>query len=87
MKLCLDGDVRNVTVSIPDDVYRVARVRAAELGDSLSGIVATYLRTLADADAEFARVETQQRAVVAEIDSFSAADRLKRDEVHDRRVR
>lgn len=78
---------KNITVSIPEDVYRVARVRAAEMGDSVSGLVATYLRTLSDSDAEFARLEAQQRAVVAEIESFSASDRLERDEVHNRHIR
>jgi predicted nucleic acid-binding protein len=37
--------VKNVTVSIPDDVYRAARVRAAEEGSSLSSLVAGYLRS------------------------------------------
>lgn len=78
---------KNITVSIPEDVYRIARIRAAERGDSVSGLVAAYLRTLSDFDAEFARLEAQQRAVVAEIESFSASDRLERSEVHDRHVR
>jgi hypothetical protein len=35
---------------------------------------------------EFARLETLQHEVQAEIGQFSAADRLGRDEVHDRAV-
>ena len=77
---------KNITVSVPDDVYREARVRAAERGTSLSAMVSDYLRTLSDRDAEFARLEEQQRRIMAEIrdTGFSASDRLSRDEVHDR---
>ena len=79
--------MKNITVSVPDDVYRAARIRAAEEGRSVSGMVATYLRSLSGADAEFARMEAQQRRIQAQIKRFRAADRLARDEVHDRAVR
>jgi plasmid stability protein len=79
--------VKNITVSVPDDVYRAARIRAAERGSSVSALVGEYLRSLSEADAEFARLEAQQRQVLAEIQSFRARDRLGRDEVHDRGVR
>jgi hypothetical protein len=36
---------------------------------------------------EFTRLESLQREVQAEIGQFCAADRLGRDEVHDRAVR
>jgi len=36
--------VANITVSVPDDVYRAARIRAAEQGSSVSALVAEYLR-------------------------------------------
>ena len=79
--------VKNITISVPDDVYRAARIRAAEEGRSVSSIVTTYLRSLTGADAEFARLEAQQRRIQGQIMSFRAADRLARDEVHDRAVR
>ena len=47
--------VTNITVSVPDDVYRAARIRAAEKGVSVSVLVAEYLRSLSKHDAEFAR--------------------------------
>jgi len=34
--------VKNITVSVPEDVYRAARVRAAERGRSVSALVADY---------------------------------------------
>ncbi|MEW6225493.1 MAG: hypothetical protein AB1627_12780 [Chloroflexota bacterium] len=79
--------MRNITVSVPDDVYRAARVRAAELGSSVSAIVTEYLRSLSRDGAEFARLEAQQRRIQRGIRRFRAADRLGRDEVHDRALR
>jgi plasmid stability protein len=79
--------VPNITVSVPEDVYRAARVRAAEQGDSVSALVADYLRSLSERDTEFARLEAQQRSVQATIARFSARDRLTRDELHERAVR
>jgi len=79
--------MKNITVSVPDDVYRAARIRAAERGRSVSALVADYLRTLSDAESEFARLEAQQRRIVAGITRFSAGDRLDRDAVHERDVR
>jgi plasmid stability protein len=79
--------MKNVTVSVPDDVYRTARIRAAERGSSVSALVADYLRSLAGGDAEFARLEAQQRRIQGQIKQFRAADRLGRDEIHDRALR
>jgi plasmid stability protein len=79
--------VTNITVSVPDDVYRAARVRAAERGSSVSGLVAEYLTSLSQREAEFVRLEAQQRRVQQQIDRFSARDRLGRDAVHERAVR
>jgi plasmid stability protein len=79
--------VRNITVTVPDDVYREARVRAAERGSSVSALVGDFLRSLSDRDTEFARLEAQQRSVQQRIGRFSARDRLDRDELHERAVR
>lgn len=79
--------MKNITVSVPDDVYRAARIRAAERGSSVSAIVADYLRSLASENVTFARLEAQQHAIQREIGRFRAGDRLERDEVHARAVR
>lgn len=78
---------KNITVSVPDDVYRAARVRAAERGTSVSALVGEYLRGVGDSDGEFARLESQQQRVLDGIERFSARDRLSRDQVHGRAVR
>jgi plasmid stability protein len=79
--------VKNITVSVPDDVYRAARIRAAERGTSVSSLVGEYLRSLSEREAEFSRLEAQQRRVQGEIEQFRASDRLSRDEIHERAVR
>ena len=79
--------MKNITVAVPDDVYRAARIRAAESGTSVSALVAGYLERLARSDAEFTRLAEQQRRIVAGIQHFRASDRIARDEIHDRAVR
>jgi len=76
--------VKNITVSVPDDVYRRARIRAAEKGTSVSALVRDQLEKIAVEDSEFERLKRLQDQVIDSIHNFSAADRLSRDEVHDR---
>ncbi|MEE8599460.1 hypothetical protein [Euzebya tangerina] len=81
----------NITVSVPDAVYRSARIRAAERGTSVSAMVAEFLAGTDDRDAEFERLQALQGEVIAEVraqgTAFSAADRLSREDVHHRAVR
>ena len=79
--------VKNITVSISDDIYRAARVRAAESGTSVSALVSRFLASLTGFDAEFTRRESLQAEVLAEIQRFSGADTAGRDEIHRRAVR
>jgi plasmid stability protein len=79
--------VANITVTVPDEVYRAARIRAAEQGSSVSALVGQYLRSLSKREAEFERLVAQQRRVESQIDRFSARDRLDREELHGRAVR
>jgi hypothetical protein len=83
----LCSTVTNITVSVPDDAYRSARIRAAERGSSVSALVAEYLRSLSEREAEFAKLESQQRRIQGQIGRFSARDRLDREELHGRAVR
>jgi plasmid stability protein len=79
--------VKNITVTVPDDVYREARIRAAESGTSVSGLVGEYLRSLSSRSTEFARLELQQEQIQAEIEHFRAGDRIDRNAAHERTVR
>lgn len=85
-KPCYCETVKNITVSVPDHVYRNARVAAAQRDTSVSALVVAYLERLSGWMEEFARLEALQHEVQAEIGQFRAADRLGRDEVHDRAV-
>jgi plasmid stability protein len=79
--------MKNITVAVPDEVYRNARIRAAEQGRSVSALVTEFLQNLSGQKAEFARLEELQRRVLSEITTFSGQDRLDREQVHDRAVR
>ena len=85
--LCYCETVKNITVSVPDHVYRNARVAAAQRDTSVSALVVTYLERLSGWMEEFARLEALQHEVQAEIGQFRADDRLGREEVHDRALR
>lgn len=78
--------MKNITVSVPDNVYHDARVAAAQRDTSLSALVVACLERLSGRMDEIARLEALQQEVQAEIGQFRAADRLGRDEVHGRAV-
>ena len=82
--LCYCGTVKNITVSVPDEVYRRARVRAAETGTSVSALVRQHLEKMTSEETEFERLKRLQDEVIDSIQGFSAADLLSRDELHDR---
>jgi len=84
--LCYCENVKNVTVSVPDDVYRQARIRAAERDTSVSALVADFLRSLTGPSPEFIRLHDLQRTITDELSDFSAADRLGREELHERGI-
>lgn len=79
--------MKNITVSVPDEVYRAARIRAAETDTSVSAMVAEYLVSLSRDRGEFTRLADRQHRIVSEIEMFRGSDRLERDEVHHRAVR
>jgi Family of unknown function (DUF6364) len=79
--------MKNITVSVPDDVYRAARNRAAERGTSVSSLVSSYLRSFADQDADLATARASWSKVAAEITNLRGGDRLGREKVHERTVR
>jgi len=77
--------VKNITVSVDDEVYRRARVKAAERDTSVSALVRQFLVDLASGTDEFERLEQLEQAVRDRITDFSASDRLSRDALYDRR--
>lgn len=78
--------MRKITVSVPDETYRQAKVRAAELGSSVSALVRDFLVELAAEESDFDRRRRLQDDVLASVKSFRAGERLTRDQAHDRRA-
>ena len=79
--------MKNITVSIDEELHRRARVRAAERGSSLSAVVRGFLTEFAGEETDFERRKRLQRETLASIVSFRVGERLTRDEVHDRALR
>ncbi|MFN7942027.1 MAG: hypothetical protein U0X73_10520 [Thermoanaerobaculia bacterium] len=78
--------MRNITVSVPDDVYRRARLRAAELDTSVSAMVRDFLAEVGGRESDFERRRRLQDEVLATVERFTAGERLRRDEIHERRA-
>ena len=76
--------MKNLTVSVPDDIHRRARIRATERDTSVSPLVREFLTNLGEKEPDFERRKRLQREVLATIRSFRAADRLTRNQVHKR---
>jgi hypothetical protein len=77
--------VKNITVSLSDDVYRRARMTAASRDTSVSALVREFLEAL-DGEGDFARRVKLEREVLASVKRFRAGDRLRRDAIHERRA-
>lgn len=77
--------MKNITVSVDDETYRGARIKAAERDTSVSALVKQFLVALASDEGAAERLAREEQALRARIRDFSAGDRLARDELHDRR--
>lgn len=82
--------MKNITVSVNEEVYRRARRKAAEHNTSVSRLVADYLKTLSRDD----ELRTERNQRLDEL--FAAQDRkrkqkpvgrLKREEIYGRGLR
>ena len=76
--------MKNVTVSLDDETWRKARIRASELNTSISALVKRFLNELGSGDGEFERLKREECALRAGIKGFSASDNRTRDEAHER---
>ena len=76
--------MKNITVSLPDEVYRRARIEAAQRDTSVSALVREFLLSLGAGESDFERRKRLQADVLRTVRSFRGSDRLKRDEVHSR---
>lgn len=76
--------MKNITVSVDEETYRRARMRAAERDTSVSALVRRFLTDLAAEESDRERLLRQERSLRARVTNFSASDRLPRDEPYDR---
>jgi hypothetical protein len=77
--------MRNITVSLDDDIYRRVRMIAAERDTSVSALVKAFLVQLGSSESETERLKREERSLRDRVTSFRASDRLARDDVHSRR--
>lgn len=77
--------MKNITVSLDDETYRNARMRAAALDTSVSALVKRYLTELGTGETEFQCLKRLQHELSTRVPSdFRASERLTRDQLHER---
>ena len=81
-------EMKNITVSVEDEVYHRARMWAAERRTSVSAMVRQMLADVAEEETPFEKLRREERELRDRLRSrgvrFAAADRLSRDALHDR---
>lgn len=83
--------MKNITITLDDEVYRQARIKAAEQSTSISALFKAFLIRLTKMDqgeSEFQRLAREEEELRAELRakrlSLSPAHNLSRDELHSR---
>ena len=77
--------MKNITVTVDDETYRRARIKAAERETSVSALVKQFLAELAVGESDNERLKREERALRERIATFRAADRIPREDLHRRR--
>ncbi len=81
--------MKNVTVSLDDETYRRARLKAAETGRSLSSLVREYLQDLGSGESREERRRKALEALFARMDAEGAglrsSENLSREEIYGER--
>ncbi len=80
--------MKNITVSVDDDLYHRARVCAAEQKSTVSGLVKKFLAQVVQEESEFDRLNREEEALRQRLHRdgvvFSAAERIARADLHER---
>jgi hypothetical protein len=76
--------VKNITVSVPDEAYRRARIAAAERETSVSALVRDFLTRLGEEESDWERGKRLHNEVLSTVRRFRGSDRLTRNQVHQR---
>ena len=84
--------MRNITISVDEETYRLARIRAAELDTSVSALVRDYLKSLASDSRDAEKEAGHRRELMQQVfQDFEArgvglrmSENLTREELYDR---
>ena len=76
--------MKNITVSVDDEIYRRARIAAAERGTSVSAAVRRFLIRWTGEETDFDRRKRLQDETLRAIKVFRGGDRVSRDGIHAR---
>jgi len=76
--------MKNITVSVPEEIYRKARVKAAERETSVSAEVSRFLAEFAAEESEFDRLEREMLEVINRPRKFGVRKRIPREKLHER---
>jgi len=76
--------MKNITVTVDDETYRAARIKAAAADTSVSALVRQFLNSFARGETEAERLRKREVELRAQVDRFAGGDRSPRDEAHER---
>ena len=76
--------MKNITVSVDDETHRLARIRAAEQGTSVSALVKEFLRSITTPERPRETLREIIESIRAEGGGIDPEDNLTREELHDR---
>jgi len=83
--------MKNITISVDEELYRQARIKAAEQSTSISGLFKAFLIHLTGGNAEesgFRRLEREEQELRSELRArkigLSASHNFSRDALHNR---
>ena len=83
--------MKNITITVDDELYRLARIKAAEQATSLSALVKAFIVHLTgseSAESAFQRLEREEQELRAQLRgcglSLNPVHNFSRDELHTR---
>jgi hypothetical protein len=76
--------MKNITLSVPDVVYKRARIKAAERDTSVSALVSEYLVKFSEGATEAESLKRRMLTARESMGHYVVGKRVKRSELHDR---
>ena len=74
--------MKNITLSVDDEIHRRVRIKAAERATSVSAVVREFLINWSGEETDVERRKRLQEETLNAIGAFTASDRLPREQVH-----